>query len=47
MERVSRLVAEEVQVLKTQCDSERERAKIMKIEADKVSLFLLTVFSFK
>lgn len=36
MERVTKMVAEEVQALKTQCDRERENAKILKIEADKV-----------
>lgn len=36
MERVTKMVAEEVQVLKTQCDRERENAKILKIEAEKV-----------
>ena len=40
MERVTRMVAEEVQTLKTQCDRERENAKMMKIEADRVSFFL-------
>lgn len=30
------MVAEEVQTLKTQCDLERENAKIFKIEAEKV-----------
>lgn len=35
MERVTRLVADEVQALKEQCDKERENAKIMKIEADR------------
>lgn len=38
MERITRMVAEEVQTLKAQCDNERENAKIMKIEADRVSL---------
>ncbi|KAG8035481.1 hypothetical protein G9C98_006927 [Cotesia typhae] len=36
MERVSRMVAEEVQALKAQCDRERESAKLMKIEADRI-----------
>lgn len=36
MERITKMVAEEVQVLKTQCDRERENAKILKIEAEKV-----------
>lgn len=36
MERVTKMVAEEVQALKTQCDREREHAKILKIEADKI-----------
>ncbi|KAK0183371.1 hypothetical protein PV327_001420 [Microctonus hyperodae] len=36
MERVSRMVAEEVETLKTQCDRERENAKIIKLEADRV-----------
>jgi len=36
MERVTKMVAEEVQALKTQCDRERENAKILKIEAEKV-----------
>lgn len=31
------MVAEEVQVLKTQCDRERENAIILKIEAEKVN----------
>lgn len=39
MERITRMVAEEVQTLKTQCDRERENAKMMKIEADRVSFF--------
>lgn len=38
MERVSRMVADEVQALKTQCDGERERAKVMKMEADRVNI---------
>lgn len=37
MERVTKMVAKEVQALKTQCDRERETAKIMKLEADKVN----------
>ncbi|KAL6427409.1 hypothetical protein ACFW04_008740 [Cataglyphis niger] len=36
MERVTKMVTEEVQALKTQCDRERENAKILKIEAEKV-----------
>lgn len=32
MERVTKMVAEEVQALKAQCDRERENAKIMKID---------------
>lgn len=36
MERVTKMVAEEVQALKAQCDRERENAKIMKIEAERV-----------
>ncbi|XP_034940108.1 shootin-1 [Chelonus insularis] len=36
MERVSRMVADEVQALKVQCDRERENAKIMKMEADRM-----------
>ncbi|XP_063988740.1 shootin-1 [Diachasmimorpha longicaudata] len=36
MERVSRMVADEVQALKAQCDREREHAKMIKIEADRV-----------
>lgn len=36
MERVTKMVAEEVQALKMQCDRERENAKILRIEADKV-----------
>ncbi|XP_012287816.1 shootin-1 isoform X2 [Orussus abietinus] len=36
MERVTRMVAEEVQALKTQCDRERENAQMMKMEADRV-----------
>lgn len=39
MERVTKMVAEEVQALKTQCDRERENAKIMKIEAERVKCF--------
>ncbi|XP_046434545.1 shootin-1 isoform X1 [Neodiprion fabricii] len=35
MERVTRMVADEVQALKEQCEKERENAKNMKIEADK------------
>lgn len=37
MERITKMVAEQVQVLKTQCDRERENAKILKIEAEKVN----------
>lgn len=36
MERVTKMVAEEVRALKAQCDRERENAKIMKIEAERV-----------
>jgi len=36
MERVTKMVAEEVQTLKTQCDRERENAKILKLEAERV-----------
>lgn len=36
MERVSRMVAEEVETLKNQCDRERENAKFIKLEADRV-----------
>lgn len=36
MERVTKMVAEEVQALKAQCDRERENAKIMKREAERV-----------
>lgn len=36
MERVTKMVAEEVQTLKTQCDRERESAKILKMEAERV-----------
>lgn len=36
MERVTKMVAEEVQILKTQCDRERESAKILKMEAERV-----------
>lgn len=39
MERVTKMVAEEVQVLKLQCDRDRENAKILKIEAEKVRRF--------
>ncbi|XP_015597235.1 shootin-1 [Cephus cinctus] len=35
MERVTRMVAEEVQNLKAQCDRERENAKMIKLEADR------------
>lgn len=37
MERVTKMVAEEVQALKVQCDRERENAKIIKIEAERVN----------
>ena len=37
MERVTKMVADEVQTLKAQCDRERESARQMKLEADKVS----------
>ena len=47
MERITRIVAEEVQNLKTQCDHERENAKIMKIEADRVSLLILNSRKFR
>lgn len=40
MERVTKMVAEEVQALKAQCDRERENAKIMKIEAERVRSML-------
>lgn len=44
MERVSKMVAEEVQALRAQCDRERENAKIMKIEAERVrSIFNWTL----
>ncbi|XP_011701532.1 PREDICTED: shootin-1 isoform X2 [Wasmannia auropunctata] len=36
MERVTKMVAEEVQTLKTQCDRERESAKILKMKAERV-----------
>lgn len=39
MERVTKMVADEVQALKAQCDRERETAQMMKIEADRVSIF--------
>lgn len=42
MERVTKMVAEEVQALKTQCDRERENAKIFKKEAEKVSDLFFT-----
>ena len=41
MERVTKMVAEEVQVLKLQCDRDRENAKILKIEAEKVRRFII------
>lgn len=37
MERVSKMVTEEVQALKTQYDRERENAKFLKMEAEKVN----------
>lgn len=40
MERVTKMVAEEVQTLKTQCDRERESAKILKMEADRVHYYV-------
>lgn len=43
MERVTKMVAEEVQTLKTQCDRERENAKMLKLEAEKVSVFYIIV----
>jgi hypothetical protein len=42
MERVTKMVAEEVQTLKTQCDRERENAKILKIEAEKVRCWIIS-----
>ena len=36
MERVTKMVAEEVQTLKTQCDRERESAKMLQLEAERV-----------
>ncbi|KAL0109711.1 hypothetical protein PUN28_014620 [Cardiocondyla obscurior] len=36
MERVTKMVAEEVQTLKTQCDRERESAKLLKMESERV-----------
>lgn len=44
MERVTKMVADEVRTLKAQCDRERENAKMIKIEADRVSL---ECFSYK
>ncbi|XP_014203365.1 shootin-1 isoform X2 [Copidosoma floridanum] len=35
LERVTKMVADEVQVLKTQCDREREGARLLKLEADR------------
>lgn len=45
MERVTKMVAEEVQVLKTQCDRERENTKILKMEAEKVGRFNSTIIT--
>lgn len=39
MERVTKMVAEEVQTLKTQCDRERESAKLLKMEAERVRYY--------
>uniref|UniRef100_A0A0C9QUA5 SHOT1_0 protein n=1 Tax=Fopius arisanus TaxID=64838 RepID=A0A0C9QUA5_9HYME len=36
MERVSRMVSDEVEALKSQCDREREHTKMIKFEADRV-----------
>lgn len=38
MERVTKMVADEVQTLKAQCDRERENSRMIKIEADRVSI---------
>lgn len=38
VQRVSKLVSEEVQTLKEQCDRERENTRIIKMEAARVSL---------
>lgn len=39
MERVTKKVAEEVRILKTQCDHERENAKILQREAERVCFY--------
>lgn len=41
MERVTKMVADEVQTLKAQCDRERESARLAKIEADRVSIVFI------
>lgn len=45
MERVTKMVAEEVQTLKTQCDRERENAKILKLEADRVRHYVFNLIT--
>lgn len=37
MDRISKKVSDEVEVLKNQCDREKENARLMKLEADRVS----------
>lgn len=37
MDRISKKVADEVEVLRNQCDREKENARLMKLEADRVS----------
>lgn len=44
MERITKMVADEVQALKTQCDRERENARLAKVEADKVNKLLALRF---
>lgn len=45
MERVTKMVTEEVHTLKTQCDRERESAKILKIEADRVRYYVFNLIT--
>lgn len=47
MERVTKMVAEEVQALKVQCDRERENAKIIQIEAERVNATFKPILSWK
>ena len=41
MERISKKIADEVLTLKAQCDREKENARIVKMEADRVSNYFI------